>query len=68
MQPMPNTVIGLIEALEVDYPPRCKTPSESLEEHSIYAGKVELIVHLRARYEAIIRAEQDELPRVLNQG
>lgn len=65
MRPMPYSVIGLIEELEVQFPPRCKTPDESLEAHAHYAGKVALINHLRDRYEAVNKAEQSELPKIL---
>lgn len=40
----------LIDQLVKDYPPRCKLPSESLEEHARYAGKVELVQSLVLKY------------------
>lgn len=66
MRAMPNTVIGLIEQLEADNPPKCKSPDESLDEHMHYSGKVALIEYLRARYEAEIKREQKGLPNVLS--
>lgn len=42
--PIPD---GLLEYLESIFPPCCKRPSESLEEHMLYAGKVALIGSLR---------------------
>lgn len=68
MRPMPLSVIGLIEELEVQYPQRCKKPEETLEAHAHYAGSAALVTLLRARYEAINKAEQNELPKVLTKG
>ena len=65
MRLLPNSVVGIIEELEADYPPRCKTPDESLEEHMCYAGSVAVVTKLRARYEAGIKKEQRGLPKVL---
>lgn len=65
MRMLPNTVIGLLEELEVDFPPKCKTPDESLDEHMLYAGHVSLVTLLRARYEAGLRKENKGLPKVL---
>ena len=50
MRPLPDTVEGLLEDLETHYPPRCKDPSETLEQHCNYAGQVQLIADLRVRY------------------
>ena len=51
MRPLPDLSRDLIEDLEENYPPRCKTPEESLEDHLRYAGMVELIDVLRQRHE-----------------
>jgi len=51
MRPLPDTVKDLLEDLETHYPPRCKDPSESLEQHCNYAGQVSLIADLRIRYD-----------------
>jgi hypothetical protein len=55
----------LLEELEASYPPKCKDPSESLEEHANYAGKVSLISELRGRYEAGMKSNKKGLPKVL---
>lgn len=65
MRPMPHSVIGLIEDLETQFPPRCKVPDESLETHAQYAGKAALVTHLRGRYDAISKQEAGQLPKVL---
>jgi hypothetical protein len=62
---LPNSIIGLLEELEADYPPKCKDPEESLEAHAVYAGKCELVELLRARYEAGMKSEKKGLPKVL---
>ena len=51
MRPLPETVEALLEDLETHYPPRCKDPSETLEQHCNYAGQVQLIADLRIRYD-----------------
>ena len=51
MRPLPDTVADLLADLEAAYPPRCKDPSESLEQHVNYAGAVQLVTDLRVRYE-----------------
>ncbi len=65
MRKIPNSIIGLLEELEADYPPKCKDPSESLEEHAQYAGKVSLISVLRGRFEAGMKSDKKALPKVL---
>jgi len=65
MRVLPNSVIGLLEQLEADYPPKCKDPDETLEVHAQYAGKVALVVLLRGRYEAELKKNVKELPKVL---
>ena len=65
MTPMPNTIIGLIEMLELQYPPRCLSPEELRSHADHYAGKSALIVELRARFESELKREKDKLPRVL---
>jgi hypothetical protein len=62
---IPNSIIGLLEELEASYPPKCKSPDESLEQHAWYAGKVSLISDLRGRYEAGMKANNKGLPKVL---
>ena len=49
MRPIPTYTAALIEALEAQYPPRCRLPKETEREHERYAGKVDLIQELRAR-------------------
>lgn len=49
MDPIPNSAAELIEELEALYPPACKDPNESLEQHARYAGAVELTQALRLR-------------------
>ncbi|KKK49895.1 hypothetical protein LCGC14_3130460 [marine sediment metagenome] len=51
MRPLPDTVKDLLDDLETHYPPRCKDPSETLEQHCNYAGQVQLIADLRTRYD-----------------
>lgn len=51
MDPIQNSVRELIEDLEEAFPPQCKDPNESLEQHARYAGRVELISELRTRYD-----------------
>ncbi len=51
MRPLPDTVEALLEDLETNYPPRCKEPGESLEEHMQYSGQIQLIAVLRERYD-----------------
>ncbi len=51
MRPLPDTVEALLEDLETNYPPRCKEPAESLEQHMQYSGQVQLIADLRLRDE-----------------
>ena len=66
MRQLPHSVAGLLDELEADYPPRCKTSEETLEAHMLYAGRVELITTLRSRWDAIERKNKKELPKVLN--
>jgi len=65
MHVLPDTVISLLEELEADYPPKCKSPAESLEDHAQYAGKVALVVTLRGRFDAETKRNIKELPKVL---
>ena len=65
MRQIPNSIIGLLEELEATYPPKCKDPDESLEAHAQYAGKANLTVLLRARYEAGMKSNKKGLPKVL---
>lgn len=51
MRPLPDHTRDLLDDLEEHYPPRCIEPLESLEDAHRYAGMVELIATLRARYE-----------------
>ncbi len=51
MRSLPDTVEDLLDDLETHYPPLCKDPSETLEQHYNYAGQVQLIADLRARYD-----------------
>lgn len=45
----PEVSPRLVKFLEEAYPPRCKSPGESLEEHMLYAGVVRLIALMRAQ-------------------
>ena len=65
MRQLPNTVVGMIEELEADYPPKCKTSDETLEEHMLYAGSAALVTLLRARYAAGLKKSKDALPKVI---
>ncbi len=65
MRHIPNSIAGLLEELEADYPPKCKDPSESLEDHAHYAGKVSLINTLRGRFNAGMKSEKSKLPNIL---
>ena len=65
MRQLPNSVIGLIEELEAAYPPRCIQPDESPELAHRYAGNVEVVEKLRARYDAGMRMERKDLPKVI---
>lgn len=68
MKVLPNTVPELLDDLEASYPPVCKKADESLEEHSRYAGKVELVAELRRRLNAEENRQQregDGLPKVI---
>lgn len=47
MKFLPTTIPDLLDQLEEQYPPRCLKPGEEVEAHIRYAGKVELIEHLR---------------------
>lgn len=49
-----------IEALEALFPPRCLRPNEMVEDHLRYAGAVELIGSLRARFDAHHKADDEE--------
>lgn len=49
MNPIPDGAQALIEELEELFPPKCKDPHESLEDHARYAGAVELVQALRLR-------------------
>lgn len=61
-QQLPATIEQLITELEATFPPRCIKPLESLEEAHRYAGRVDLIANLRARYSAELR-KQNGIPK-----
>ena len=65
MRALPHSVAGLLDELEADYPPRCKSTDETLEDHMLYAGKVDLTATLRSRWDAVERKHKKELPSVL---
>ena len=65
MRNLPHSVAGLLDELEADYPPRCKTSDETLDEHMLYAGSVKLIKVLRDRFDAVERKNKKALPSVL---
>lgn len=50
MRPLPKDTGTLLEHLDALYPPRCRKPKESELEHERYAGKVDLIAELKARF------------------
>jgi hypothetical protein len=50
MRPIPQDTGTLLDQLEELYPPRCRRPDESEREHERYAGKVDLIAELKARF------------------
>jgi hypothetical protein len=64
VRPLPVTIVGLLEELEQNYPPRCIGKAETPEDAHRYAGKVELIAELRARINATEKNSK-ELDRVL---
>lgn len=49
MAMMPTFTDAQVAYLEDLFPARCKEPLEGIEEHMLYAGKVELIAFLRSR-------------------
>ena len=65
MKALPNSIIGLIESLEEQYPQRCLRPQETRPEADHYAGKAGLVAELRARYECEIKQNKNSLPKVL---
>ena len=50
MRPLPQDTGTLLDQLDELYPPRCRKPDESEREHERYAGKVDLIAELKARF------------------
>ena len=56
---VPEVPLDLLQALEAAFPPRCYEAKTSLEEHLMYAGKVQLVEALRATYEAQARPDSD---------
>lgn len=65
MRTLPNSIIGLIEELERQYPQRCIRPDETLAEAHHHAGRAALVLELRQRYDAETRRESARLPPVL---
>jgi len=65
MKAFPNTVIGLIELMEKEVPPRCIGHNETAESAHRYAGQAELVQKIRGRYEAHIARDQKNLPKVI---
>lgn len=54
---IPEVPEDLLLFLEKLYPPKCYTArGESLEQHLLYAGMVELVAYLRASYEEQVEA------------
>jgi hypothetical protein len=51
MRPLPKDTGTLLDHLDALYPPRCRKPDESEREHERYAGKVDLIAELKARFQ-----------------
>jgi len=51
MRSLPTDTYTLLTELEAQYPTRCRKPNESELDHERYAGKVDLIEELRARFE-----------------
>lgn len=60
MRPTPDSVEGLLADLESTNPPRCKDPNETIDQHMMYAGRVELIAELRTRYEWTVKDQRME--------
>lgn len=59
MTPLSNTVVGLIESLDRQYPPKCIGSDQTEIEAQRYAGKRELIDHLLEKLEADERQQPD---------
>lgn len=55
----PDIPQDLVEHLKACFPPRCKRPTESLEEHMLYAGMAELTQKLAIEHERQNRAKYD---------
>lgn len=51
MRSLPTDTATLLDQLEAQYPTRCRKQNESELDHERYAGKVDLIQELRARFE-----------------
>lgn len=65
MKTLPNTVSGLIEELDQQWPPRCIGPEESLRAADRYAGRRDLVEELKARQQATEkRALRDALTKI----
>ncbi|WP_269929950.1 hypothetical protein [Aminobacter sp. HY435] len=54
-----------IERLERLYPPRCLGRADTVEEHLRYAGMVEFVANLRARFEQV-RTDPEEGDPILD--
>lgn len=57
---MPTFTDAQVAWLEDLFPARCKTPLEGIEEHMLYAGKVELVAFIRSRTPSGDPAERTE--------
>lgn len=58
--PPPDIPAPLLKWLEENFPPRCYEGQGSLEEHLLYAGKVQLVTYLREAF-----GEQQEDDQIL---
>ena len=48
---LPDIDVDLVKALEDLYPPRCYEGEERVEDHLMYAGKVQLVADLRIAHD-----------------
>jgi hypothetical protein len=60
LSPVPLAGDDLVDLLTFLYPPRCKEPGETLEEHMLYAGKVQLIQMLSEAYKLEAEIERNK--------
>ncbi len=68
MKKMPDTVVGLIELLDEENPPKPIGRQEPLEDAHRRAGRVELVDELKRRYAADLKSRTTELTPVLRKS